>query len=225
MRRVVIPELLDSDSGSPEEVADSLRDLRMFSRYFGGTNTTTALLRRVATSSGRRHLTVLDVAAGPGEAVLGAARELSREGIQMRVTLADRFASHMPHNGVPTIVADALRLPVADAGFDVVTSSLFVHHLEPKDVETFARESLRVCRVAAVINDLHRSAAHLGMVYAGLPIYRSRLTRHDAPASVRRAYTPEELRRIIGPAGAASVEITNHFLYRIGLIAWKAAHA
>lgn len=225
MRRVVIPELLDSDSGTPKEVADSLRDLRMFSRYFGGTSTTTALLRRVANRSGRRELTVLDVAAGPGEAVLGAARQLAREGIQLRITLADRSASHMPRNGTATIVADALQLPVADASFDVVTSSLFVHHLEPTEVETFARESLRVCRVAAVINDLHRAAVHLSLVYAGLPIFRSRLTRHDALASVRRAYTPDELREFIRPAGASEVEITNHFLYRIGLIAWKAVHA
>ena len=222
MRRVVIPELLDSDSGTPREVADSLRDLCMFSRYFGGTSTTTALLRRVAGKSGRRELTVLDVAAGPGESVMGAARGLSREGIRLHVTLADRSASHMPRHGIPTLIADALRLPVADASFDVVTSSLFVHHLEPAEVEAFAREGLRVCRVAFVINDLHRSAAHLGLAYAGLPIFRSRLTRHDAPASVRRAYTPDELRELILPAGAANIEITSHFLYRIGLVAWKA---
>src|SRR4051812_6698583 len=112
MRRVDNPELLDSDSGTPQEIADSLRDLRMLSRYLGGTITTTALLRQVAPKSRRRELTVLDVAAGPGESVLGAARHLAREGITLRVTLADRSGSHMPHNGVPTLVADALRLPV-----------------------------------------------------------------------------------------------------------------
>src|ERR1043166_7271816 len=101
MRRVVIPELLDSDSGTAQEVADSLRDLRMFSQYFGGTHTTAALLRRVAKKTARRELTVLDVAAGPGESVLGASRQLEREGVRVRVTLTDRSASHLPHNGVP----------------------------------------------------------------------------------------------------------------------------
>src|SRR5690242_8098607 len=125
MRRVVIPELLDTDSGTAQEVSDSLRDLRMFSRYFGGTGATASLLWRVAQESGKRELSVLDVAAGPGEPVLGAARELARRGIRLRLTLLDRSASHMPRNGIPTIVGDALRLPFADKSFDVATSSLF----------------------------------------------------------------------------------------------------
>ena len=225
MRRVVIPELLDSDSGNAKEVADSLRDLRMFSRYFGGTSTTVSLLERVARGTQARELTVLDNAAGPGESTLGAAQQLARRGIRVRVTLADRLASHLPRNGTATIVGDALRLPFADRSFDVVTSSLFAHHLEPDEIIAYMDETLRVSRVATLINDLNRSAAHLALVYAGMPLYRSRITRHDAPASIKRAYTPEELRDILRRSSAARVEITNHYLYRIGVIAWKAPHA
>ena len=36
MRRVVVPELLDSDAGTPREVEGSLADLRMVNRFFGG---------------------------------------------------------------------------------------------------------------------------------------------------------------------------------------------
>lgn len=223
MRRVVIPELLDSDSGTAREVAASLRDLRMFSRYFGGTSTTASLLRRVAQASGNRLLSVLDVAAGPGESVMGAARELAREGIRLRTTLIDRSASHLPRNGNTTIVGDALHLPFADESFDVATSSLFVHHLEPDEVVAYVNETLRVCRVAAVTNDLNRSSTHLGLVYAGMPLYRSRITRHDAVASVKRAYTAEEFRDMLGRSQAGRVDITHHYLYRIGVIAWKAA--
>jgi len=225
MHRVVIPELLDTDSGTADEVVDSLRDLRMFSRYFGGTSTSFSLLRRVAQRSRKRALNVLDVAAGPGESVFGPARQLAREGVDLRITLTDRSASHMPRNGVSRVVADALRLPFADDSFDVVTSSLFVHHLEPHDVIAYVNETLRVSRVATVINDLHRSAMHLALVYAGLPLYRSRLTRHDAPASVRRAYTPHELHEILRQTNVAQFEISEHFLYRIGVIAWTEPHA
>src|SRR5947199_5866128 len=38
----------------------------------------------------------------------------------------------------------------------------------------------------SLINDLVRSWLHLAFVYTGMPLYRSRLTRHDAPASVRQ---------------------------------------
>ena len=104
-----------------------------------------------------------------------------------------------------------------------MSSSLFVHHLAPDEVVQFANESLRVCRAAVLINDLVRHPAHLGLVYAGLPLYRSRLTRHDAPASVRQAYTVNEMRDLLRQSKAAQVEITRHFLFRMGVVAWKNA--
>jgi len=86
----------------------------------------------------------------------------------------------------------------------------------------FVDEGLRVCRVAVLINDLVRKWLHLSLVYAGLPLYRSRLTRHDAPASVRQAYTAEEMKAVLGQTQASRVEIRNHYLFRMGAIAWKA---
>ncbi len=72
-----------------------------------------------------------------------------------------------------------------------------------------------------LINDLVRHPLHLSLVYAGLPLYRSRLTRHDAPASVRQAYTPEEMQTLLAQTRAARVEIHRHYLFRMGVIAWK----
>jgi hypothetical protein len=72
-----------------------------------------------------------------------------------------------------------------------------------------------------MINDVVRSPLHLALVYAGLPLFRSRLTWHDAPASVRQAYTVEEMREMLASTPAARVEISSHYLFRMGVIAWK----
>ena len=61
----------------------------------------------------------------------------------------------------------------------------------------------------------------MSLVYAGMPLYRSRLTRHDAPASVRQAYTPEEMQTLLAQSRAARVEIHRHYLFRMGVIVWK----
>src|SRR4051812_6644363 len=114
MRRVVIPELLDSDAGTPEEVRRGLVDLQHINRWFGGTSTTVSLLRRVGEKSGRRRLSVLDVGAGPGETAVAASKQLAGEGIEVRSTLLDRAYSHLPRNGVPTVAGDALALPFTD---------------------------------------------------------------------------------------------------------------
>ena len=66
MRRVVVPELLDTDAGTPREVATSLKDLRMFNRWLGGVRAMSSLLRRVARQRGLKELSWLDVAGSEG---------------------------------------------------------------------------------------------------------------------------------------------------------------
>jgi hypothetical protein len=68
---------------------------------------------------------------------------------------------------------------------------------------------------------LVRHPLHLALAYAGLPLYRSRITRNDAPASVWQAYTVAEMRNCFREAGAAEVSIRQQYLYRMGMIAQK----
>jgi ubiquinone/menaquinone biosynthesis C-methylase UbiE len=223
MKRVVIPELLDSDSGTPSEIADSLSDLQRINRRFGGLSTSQALIRRVITKSRTRSLSLLEVAAGSSELPNAFRAEMQERGIRMDVTLLDRAASHFEHrrNGLRAVAGDALALPFADASFDVVCCCLFAHHLEPPEIVQFVTEGLRVARTAVLINDLVRNPLHLALVYAARPLYHSRITRHDAPVSVRRAYTPKEIFSLMKQTNATSVEITRHFLFRMGVVIWK----
>ena len=222
MRRVVIPELLDTDAGTPAEIQGSLRDLRFFNSWFGGVPTTTALLGNVARQTGRHSFSLLEVAAGSGYVAERTHKVLRQHGIQVAPTLLDRSPSHLTGHW-PAVAGDALALPFPDASFDLVGCNLFVHHLEPQEVTRFAREALRVCRTAVLINDLIRHPLHLLLVYAGFPLYRSRITRNDAPASVRRAYTMEEMRALLASSGAARLDFSRHYLFRMGVIAWKKA--
>lgn len=224
MKRVVTPELLDSDAGTAEEVRASLEDLRWLNRYFGGISTTTRLLARVAEKTGARKLSYLDVASASGDGPMAAREYLAQRGVELETTLLDRAISHLARNGTASVAklsGDALQLPFADRSFDVVGSSLFVHHLEPGEVVRFVADALRVARHAVIINDLRRSFWHLLAAQAGALIYRSRITRADAPASVRRAYTPEEMRALLKQAGATAIEMGSHYFYRMGVVVWK----
>jgi ubiquinone/menaquinone biosynthesis C-methylase UbiE len=229
MRRVVTPELLDSDAGTPTEVADSLADLRGINKKFGGISTTQAMIEHVW-KQGRTgqapppygQFSLLEVGAGSGDVPLMARARLADKNLTLRITLLDRAGSHLSTgNNHNAVVGNALALPFAEGSFDLVSCGLFAHHLSPDEVVQFVKEGLRVCRVAVLINDLVRSPIHLALVYAAYPLYRSRLTRHDAPASVHAAYTPEEMRKLIAQTPAARVEILRHYLYRMGVIIWK----
>lgn len=222
MQRRPQTELLDSDTGTPKEVADSLLDLRWFNRWFGGISTSRELIQTVVEQTGKKDISILEVAAGEGFIPQLLQAEFEQSQVRLRFTLLDRMISHLPENGSTSKIAgDALTLPLRDESFDLVSSSLFFHHLDPEQAVRFLKEALRVCRTAVLVHDLIRHPLHLALAYAGLPLYRSRLTRNDAPASVWQAYTVGEMRNFLNKAGARKIEIKQSFLYRMGVIAWK----
>jgi ubiquinone/menaquinone biosynthesis C-methylase UbiE len=221
MQRVNTQEILDSDQCPPVEVEASLRDLCRINRWFGGVATTRKLVEHVASHTGYKTFSVLEVAAGFGEVSKTAGRQLARKGITLDVTDLDRVRTHLLR-GNRAVVADALALPFQDNSFDLVSCSLFAHHLEPAELARFTDEALRVSRCAVLINDLVRHPLHLALVYAGFPLMRSYVSRVDGLASVRRAYVPDEMRQILsGARYAKTIDISRHFLFRMGVIAWK----
>ena len=223
MERVVTPELLDEDLGTPEEIRSTLLDLRRFNQYFGGFRSVASLLRNVAAKNRLRSLSLLDVAGGTGDVADYARSALRRDSVELRATVLDRALSHMAAAdfGLERVAGDALRLPFASESFDVVGCNLFCHHLEPGDVVRFFNEALRVSRFAVIASDLRRNLFHWLVAYAGRITYRSRLTRNDAPASVQRAYKPSEISALARESSAASFEVTPCYFQRFQLTLWK----
>ncbi len=221
MRRIVRPELLDSDDAPEDEVLTSLTDLKFINRWFGGITTTKHLIQCGLSRLHQSQTSILDVGSATGDGPLRMQHAFPDKALKF--TLLDRDPSHFngAANNMQLVSGDALALPFADNSFDFVTCSLFAHHLEPNEIQRFANEALRVSRVALLINDLRRSYIHLGLVYAGMPLFRSRITRHDTVASVQRAYTVSEMETMLQRTNASKVEIHNTFLYRMAAIAWK----
>ena len=224
MQRVDALEILDSDSCSASDVQRALEVLGLVNRWFGGVATTQKMAERVARATELKHLSLLEVAAGLGEVPEMVRQRLARRGITLDVTLLDRARSHLPA-GNHSVAGDALALPFGDGAFDLVSCSLFAHHLNLQQLAQFAREALRVSRRAVLINDLIRHPVHLALVYASYPIMRSRVAWLDGLTSVRRAYVPQEIRSALAsalpPEAAAQVEISRHYLFRMGVIVWK----
>ena len=132
MKRVVVPELLDTDSGTTAEVQDSLADLRWINRNFGGVATTTALLANVASKTGSTNISFLDVGGATGDVASVAAKRLSERGITLTTTVLDRSSSHLSSsNEAVAITGDAFQLPFRDDSFDVVGSALSSIILNP----------------------------------------------------------------------------------------------
>ena len=222
MRRVPQCEVLDRDTLSLEAAAESLGDLRMVNRWFGGVSTTAYLLRRSMQRCNLQSASVLEVAAGDGYSIVQAAERLQRENLHIQPVCLDRRKLRDDcHCCRSSVVGDALALPFATETFDFVSCGLFLHHLAPEQAVEFVNGALGVARQGVLINDLRRSPLHLALVHAGTLMMRSPISRIDGIASVRQAYTPAELQELLALTDASASEIHLRYLFRMGAVVWK----
>lgn len=201
--RVIIPELLDH--ANPPDAAASLADLRWINRWFGGYST---LKRAFAPLYGREDVfSVLDVGAGSGD----MGRELLRRYPRVKLTTSDYRLVHLLQGEGRRVVADAFRLPFRPGSFDVVFCSLFLHHFTSDQVRDLLAQFHLVARRAVVVIDLERHSLACPVVPWTRWLRRWHpITLHDAPASVRAAFHPEELRQLARDAGMNSARVQRH---------------
>ena len=132
----------------------------MLNLWFGGVHTMSNLLRRVAQQRHLKELSWVDVAGGEGYVATQTQQSLARSG----TTVASSDSGSRPHTSqqdASCCVRRRTALPFRDNSFDAVGCSLFLHHLEPDEIVSFAREGLRVARHAFLIHDLRRHPMHL----------------------------------------------------------------
>jgi len=212
VKRLDEPELLDEHDAPPADMERSLRDLRRINRYFGGVTTYRRLVRHFGPVR-----SILDLGAGTADLLD------SIDGAVLRIALdfkIDHLLFERKRSRARRVVGDAAMLPFRRASVDLVTSSHFFHHFTPDENAGILRESLRVARVGVGVTDTRRHFAPLLFVLtlSAIRVF-GRITRSDAPGSVRRGYTLAEAREIAGRAGRA--EVRRFFPYRFGIILRK----
>jgi 2-polyprenyl-3-methyl-5-hydroxy-6-metoxy-1,4-benzoquinol methylase len=221
------PEFLDEPTSVLAELPGNLSDIRLLNRWFGGLPPVLFHLQRLTGTASR--LTILDVATGSGDipsAVVRWARardmEITAVGLDISPEVLAEANRVTAPSDVHFISGDARALPFADAAFDVVLCSLALHHFPPQEAIVVLQEMWRVARSAVVVSDLRRSySAYLGTWLATRTVARNRLTRHDGPLSVLRAYTPDELLALAQAAGWPEPAVRRHLFFHQTLSAHK----
>ena len=209
-KRIETEELLDEHDAPRVDMERSLRDLRRINRWLGGIAVYRSLLRRFAPRS------VVDLGTGTADLLESIDAPL-RVGIDFKI---DHLLYLRDGSRVRRVVADARRLPFRDEAVDVVTSAHFFHHFDAEENAVILRESLRVARKGVAVNDTRRHFAPLLFVHLlGALRLVGRITRFDAPASVRRAYTVGEAREVVARVGKG--EVVRKWPFRFGIVLWK----
>jgi len=205
------PELLDEHDAPVADMERSLRDLRRFNRYCGGIAIYLRLLRH-----GGNPRSILDIGTGNSDLLENATG--FRVGLDFKID----HLLYQRDRAIHKIVGDARELPFRDNAFDAVTSAHFFHHFSPDENASILRESMRVAKRVVLVNDTRRH--YIPLLFTKMLAWFhlvGRITRFDAPASVRRGYTVDEARDVAERAGAQRAEVMKLWPYRFGIVLWK----
>jgi len=221
------PELLDRGDNARADLEGALHDIRTVNRLLGGSRTLLDALRPfILNCEPGRTLELLDVGTGAADLPLAMARCAAGLGREIRITAVDldpttaaiaaRETARSP--GIRIVCGDALELPFRPNSFDVVTASMLLHHFEQPRVGQLLARFTELARRAVLVNDLRRHLVPWGFIALVSRITgRHPMFVHDAPLSVLRGFTADEMLRAARDSGAVSVELKRRWPYRLAL--------
>lgn len=230
-RRDRQPEIMDQpglDAGLHSQALDGLQLINRLSRTAAGLwGPVRALARELPDL---RPLRILDIASGGGDVALGLAHAAARDGIAVAIEgrdisptaiyYANNLAERLAITNVAFHECDVLRDPLPD-DFDVITCSLFLHHLSEQDAEQLLRRMTASARQLVVVSDLRRT--RIGYFLAqlvGRVLTRSPVVRVDAPLSVAAAFSCEEAFELAARAGMVGATIVKRWPQRF-VLSWR----
>lgn len=178
-----------------------------------------------------KSLRVLDIATGSGDLPIRLAQRARSAQLPIQFSACDLSETALKvgeenalreNVEIDFFCLNGVEEPIP-TGFDVITVSLFLHHLSDEKIVSVLAKLAQAAQRLILINDLSRSWWNLGLVYfASRLLSRSRVVHFDGPVSVRAAFTKVELIELSSRAGLKNIQIRSQFPAR-WLIVWRKA--
>jgi SAM-dependent methyltransferase len=184
-KRSLEPEQMDSDDMPDADRAAFHRDLAFIHRLLGNLPSVVRRMRHTA----QPVRSVIDIGCGDG-----AALKQIRDAVGAEVTGIDLRPPGKDVHGIPILQRDATRDELPSA--DVAISMLTLHHLTDDQVVSVIRNTARSCR-RFICLDLVRHPLPFALFSMFIGPLIHKVAAQDGRQSIRRAFTPGELRALV----------------------------
>ena len=228
-RRYIIPEIMDDPGLNEESHRCALKGLERINRLSLSSQHVWAGVCQLLNIHPGRQMRVLDIACGAGDIPIGLWKKSVEMGVRLEIEACDRsvraveFAQNRARAAGANIrffVCDVLTDSLPQT-YDIVTSSLFLHHLETTQAVTLLRRMGEHTREMILINDLVRSRG--GWLLACLAtrmLSSSYVVHNDGPQSVLAAFTVPEIGEAADEAGLGGYQIERRWPCRF-VLNWR----
>jgi 2-polyprenyl-3-methyl-5-hydroxy-6-metoxy-1,4-benzoquinol methylase len=216
-------ELMDQPDLEQRRHDLALQGLARINWWSGSARILWPAIRDLARQLKPEPVRILDVASGAGDVPIRLWHKARRARAQVLIDGCDisstavTFANHRAqaeHAQVGFFQWDALEKPLPD-GYHIVTSSLFLHHLEEDQAVALLGRMGRAARNLVLVNDLRRNWLGFVLAYLGTRLLStSRIVHIDGPRSVEAAFTRSEALELARRAGLANPSVAARWPFR-----------
>jgi 2-polyprenyl-3-methyl-5-hydroxy-6-metoxy-1,4-benzoquinol methylase len=220
------PEIMDQSGLDGEKHRCALAGLGRLNLASGVCRQICKKLTAHCRSRGLSSLRVLDIASGGGDVPWGVWKLARNRGLDLRILGLDVSATACEYatercRAAAGLIVFEQRDVLCDSipvGFDVVTCSLFLHHLTFDQAVNLLRKMADAGHLL-LANDLRRSTAgYLLAQLACRALTSSSIVRHDGPQSVANAYTVGEMRNLCVAAGLVDATVHRAWPWRVMVV-------
>lgn len=229
LQRQKLPERMDDPELDGIAHFQALRGLARLNWLSFTARTFWREVNRLCSATPGSPVRVLDLACGGGDITIRLARLARRSSATVTIDGCDLSpravayaADEAARQGVscrffPLNVAAS---PLPD-GYDVLLTSLFLHHLENSQVPAVLKKMADSARRGFIVDDLRRSVGgYLLADAAAHLVSRSAVVHEDALLSVRAAFTMEEIEALLDRAELKGYTLRRCFPCRF-LVSWR----
>lgn len=198
-------EIMDDFSMKGELLRDTLDKLGNINKWLGGNKITLNGITQLLKNQPKdKTYTILDLGCGHGDILrliidYGRKHHYKFKGIgidanQDAVDYASELSIAYPELSFKR--ADVFSESVQELGYDMVLTTLFLHHFNAEDITTLLDKFSQKATLGIIVNDLQRSkTAYFLFKLLGLFISNKMITQ-DGLTSILRAFKREELQHI-----------------------------
>jgi hypothetical protein len=208
--RISDPEIMDDFSIQDERIDKALEELKIINRYLGGVSTTKQGIKKL--SGNNKSVKILDAGSGASDVFSKSDYDFTLFSLDRNKKICKKLKAN---SGANVVYGNALELPFKRKSFDVVHTSLFLHHFDEAGIKKLLSAFSDSATNGIVINDLRRSLfAYLGIKILTMLFSKSEFVKSDGPLSVKKGFTKDELIKILDEIPFKNYKIKRTWAFR-----------